>query len=365
MDTETISLIMLATSILSIFGSLIVIAVLLKNSDLRKKPISKILFYISISDLLGSVCTYGLAPDGSAMCIAQGFLTNVFHLSSVFWTTVLTYGLYAIVVMRAPSRESIYQHIFCWILPLFLTCMIYTTNRIGSTYEDVVGWCFVASRSDSVYWEVRFWNFMAFNFWILLSALVMVYFMIRIRIELSNAALAVNNLTANKESTVAQIKPNGIALQRKPSKAFKLLGRQAKPFRILGIRDGQVVSSSTHQKDHKVSKVWIYPCIVILTWTYFCIHDTVRNFNGYIPSELDWLLILPFLQGVFKGLAFYVIHPNFVHLLCDCSLKSRPSLTNAVSRNDLSIFSMQRMHTERRTTKHAIAVSERKTHNWV
>lgn len=369
MDSNNISLMMLITSLLSILGSLVVIFILLKNSDVRKKPINKILFYISISDLLGSLlCTYGLPPDGSTLCTAQGFFSNIFHLSSVFWTAVLTYGLYAIVVLRSPSPESYFQHAYCWILPLFLTCMIYTTNRIGIEKDDIIGWCFVASRSDSADWEARFWNFMAFNFWILLAALFMIYFMVRVRIELMKAALAIDNLTTAGKDVVAVTKQPEMVISRKKSKAFKLLGRQAKEFRILGIRD---VFSHSHAAQHKdkTMKVWIYPCIVIISWTYFCIYDTVNNFNGDTPSALDFLLILPFLQGVFKGFAFYHLHPNFMALLCSPINNSlRPSTSRASSHpGEMSVFSIQsKVHGgSRKNPGISTNQAERRNHNWV
>ena len=59
---------------------------------LRSLRYVELVFYVSINDFIASVgVALGAQPNGSFECIFQGYSSNANYLSSILWTTVITY----------------------------------------------------------------------------------------------------------------------------------------------------------------------------------------------------------------------------------------------------------------------------------
>lgn len=60
----------------------------------------------------------------SGYCIFEGILKVTFDLSSIIWTTLIIYSVYASVVLKKvlDSREWVYL-VIAFVLPFFAACM--------------------------------------------------------------------------------------------------------------------------------------------------------------------------------------------------------------------------------------------------
>jgi len=89
--------VILASCILSFFGSLLIICTYLRWLDLRTTP-RKLLVYLSVSDLLSALSYfYGVVrifDSDSSDCIAQGAISTFANTSSFFWTVAIAIYLY-------------------------------------------------------------------------------------------------------------------------------------------------------------------------------------------------------------------------------------------------------------------------------
>jgi len=197
---------MLFISFLSAVSSGIIIAIYLSRPYLRKKAYVQMVFFTAIADLISSLSTsFGELNDGNPLCTAQGLLSNIFPLSSVIWSFSATYLLYSNVVILKPLVVKPIHHVFNWGFPIFLTCLIYITNRIGEPQGR--GWCFVANRSDSPVWSLLFWNIMSFYGWIILLVVMMAVLIVRIHFQTIKMSRARSSMTsrAGGDPSAAQI----------------------------------------------------------------------------------------------------------------------------------------------------------------
>eukprot|EP01041_Mallomonas_annulata_P014747 gene14747-31337_t len=140
------SQLMFGISIASCLGALSIMIIYAVSPDLRKKTYIQILFWSSLSDFFGAVATsLGYLEDGTDICIAQGIASNIFPLARVFWTVVITYLMYTIIVLSKPMTLTFPIHIVVWCLSTLPTLLVFTTNRIGTNGRP--DWCFVSTLS--------------------------------------------------------------------------------------------------------------------------------------------------------------------------------------------------------------------------
>jgi tellurite resistance protein TehA-like permease len=118
----------------------------------------------------------GNTPNGSFACWFQGLFTNYNYLSSIMWSTVITYQVWLIVCRKDVIKDLTGAHILCWGLPLVVTLLPLTTSTYANPEEDQ-GWCFVANRSDSPSWSLLFWFIVAYYLWVWIAILLNLFFM--------------------------------------------------------------------------------------------------------------------------------------------------------------------------------------------
>jgi hypothetical protein len=126
-----ISLTMHVLSSVSILACISILVTPLWFPHLRDKISIKYSIYIAASNLISAVgSSLGSVPTGSIECWFQGFITNIFTLSSIFWTTFVTRTLYIIVIGGKYEYISWWQHVTCWVLPVIVS----TLPLINATY---------------------------------------------------------------------------------------------------------------------------------------------------------------------------------------------------------------------------------------
>eukprot|EP01041_Mallomonas_annulata_P006934 gene6934-14073_t len=225
------------------------------------KPYVQMVFYAALADLIGAISTvFGEVEDGTHICTAQGILSNIFPLASVFWTLAITYLLYANVVLLKPFAITYHLHMACWGFPTLITLFIYTTNRIGLPDPDNVGWCFVGNTSSSPDWSMSFWTMMSFYVWIFLSIVAMVAILIVLHIETGKMKASRSKIMSNNTAQIT------------------------------------------------VSSVYIYPAVVFLCWIIPCVTDMIdaQSTSSYAGKEIlnSISSTLPLIQGFITSTVF-------------------------------------------------------------
>lgn len=170
---QTLNLFMTLTSCLSLCGCLAVIYFHFQlDKSHRNKAYNKIILYVIISDFFVSIGTsFGIEKGDTFQCSLQAFLTTAFPLCSIFWTTVTFYLFYLAIKNRKSSKHVfMYLHCICWGLPIVLAVLPFLSGlRYGVKEESEHEWCSISNPNDVPAWQLTFWTFASFYFWIWLS----------------------------------------------------------------------------------------------------------------------------------------------------------------------------------------------------
>lgn len=175
----------LVLGIASAVGCGLIVLTYLFFPNLRKLRYVELVFYVAINDLMASIgMTFGPSENGSAECWYQGLSSTGNYLSSVFWTSLITYQMYQVVVNEGKVvKNMFYVHCFCWGLPLLLTFIPLTTSTYANP-DDEATWCFVADRHNSPPWSQLFWFIVSFYAWLWMAMLCSVYMLVSIVLKL-------------------------------------------------------------------------------------------------------------------------------------------------------------------------------------
>ena len=121
---------------LSLLGSLFIIISYIKFKRLRKFAF-KLIFYLSISDLIFSISTFLVVNDAEDVnehfCAFQGFALYYSSLSTIFWTSCIAYSLQKVVTTGDRSIEK-KEKLLCFIafiLPIPLAAIPLFTDHYG------------------------------------------------------------------------------------------------------------------------------------------------------------------------------------------------------------------------------------------
>jgi hypothetical protein len=173
---------MFVISTLSSIGSLsVVFSIFYFRKHLLDKPSMRVLLYMFISNLLTSLGSLmGYPENQSAECWFQGIVTNIFTLSSILWSVVITGMLYVMLVAKFQFEITPLTHAICWGLPVFATFIPFVNSTYGSEDPD---WCWVIDTSFSPDWAPLVWYWISYYLWIWSSfvAIVVLFIMMRRR----------------------------------------------------------------------------------------------------------------------------------------------------------------------------------------
>ena len=165
------------SSLLSIFGSSLIIVSYLLWKDVRKSTARAILLFLAIADFLtavgylwSSIAYLVMFSNSTAIklndsipinlfdriCTAESFLDTYFPVVSFFWTAHLAIYFFVTLVLLKPEfakKLMIPFHLTAWFIPLILCIVGVKTKWLGPArnkdgIEDAVtgAWCFVSSR---------------------------------------------------------------------------------------------------------------------------------------------------------------------------------------------------------------------------
>lgn len=172
------SIAMQVISSLSAVSSFSIVLIYLRFPQLRKKSYFTLQFYVALSNVLTSIgSALGVVETGSPACWTQGIMTNVFTLSSIHWTTVMTFSLYSIVHYEKQIDVSYWVHLYCWVPPILATLL----PLINSTYGNVGNWCWVVDTGKSPPWAAMFWFWFSFYGWVWGSMFAMIFLLAEIK----------------------------------------------------------------------------------------------------------------------------------------------------------------------------------------
>lgn len=261
-------------SFLSIIMCLAVISVFFFSKNIRSKSYNKVVLFIAVSDLLTSFGgILGITKSGSLQCTFQAILTNLFPLSSMFWTTVIVYFLFDIVARTNPvfRDDLIYNwwlHLICWGLPSLLTFLPLVTEDYG-TFDGDPGWCFLKSRPGSVGWTYEFWVIVSFYGWIYIAVVAYVVILCSVIYRLSSSSLR----SSTDESSATHVLV--------PTLLLKL--------------------------------IW-YPIIILVSWSVITIYviwdaynsKSARRYISDLPLFIPLTFSAPLLHGFLASLAFFL-----------------------------------------------------------
>jgi hypothetical protein len=179
MYDPVVRLLMIVMSTISAVGSLSIILTYLLFKKMREKKLIELMFYVSLSNFGTSIgSAMGIPRDGSALCWFQGIATNIFTLSSIFWTVVIALSLNRIVATAQMLDITPLVHLFCWILPAAISLVPISQVRYGSLGKE---WCFYNARDDDFPdWNLAVWDWVGFYLWVFGSMIVILAIYVKI-----------------------------------------------------------------------------------------------------------------------------------------------------------------------------------------
>jgi hypothetical protein len=170
-------------SVASLLSSLSVVLTGVFFPQMWRRLFMHIIFFISLADMGASICAmFGYPRAGTRLCTIQAFGTSFFIKSTVFWTEMLCYQLYRLVVNGAPGLSFIKMHLMVWFGAAFVALLPLTTATYGRGEPNAdVEWCFLHDSEMSLF---IFWNAFDWIGIVIFSALLILYLARSVRAQL-------------------------------------------------------------------------------------------------------------------------------------------------------------------------------------
>lgn len=266
-DTNHGLFLMQITSAISSISCLITIYIIYKKKILNSSY-NYFILYITISDFLSSASLV-IGSDsisGSPLCFFQGFTNNVFTLSSFFWSTAISYEVWAIVrnvdsrIDDVISYKSKLLHLICWGLPILITLIPTIFTKTSFSNDDFTpGWCFYSDNGETD--SILFWFFFEFYLWFVVCVFLM-FFCISLSI-----------------------------------------------FRLKSVYKGKNSSLNL-----LCFRLFLFPLVIVICWLEPFIGDIYFIINYNQSPQTIWIYlayILPSLQGLLSVIIFFVMNYDF------------------------------------------------------
>ncbi len=190
----TVSMLESIVGAISCFGCFTVIITYLTFADIRCLRYVELVFYVSLNDIIASVgVALGASPTNSVECWYQGLTSNINYLSSILWTSVISYQLWLVVHQGVTLQKKDMQiiHVVCWGFPVVVALLPLTTNTYGNE-DDQSAWCFISELNSSPSWGLLLWEMLSFYLWVWVAIIVNVVLLFRTRGLLSAILVAGN-----------------------------------------------------------------------------------------------------------------------------------------------------------------------------
>jgi len=171
---------MFTFSLLSAISCLaVLVSLFVFREDLKKKPATPVMFNIFISNLFTSIGSLpGVPIDQSFGCWFEGIVTNIFTLSALLWTVVITWVMYSTIAYRTTSPHSLLISSVCWGIPILATFLPFINSSYGAPSGE--GWCWVIDTARTPDWGPQFWFWMSFYAWVWITFFAILFLFVLI-----------------------------------------------------------------------------------------------------------------------------------------------------------------------------------------
>ncbi|KAG6555569.1 hypothetical protein Mapa_002804 [Marchantia paleacea] len=165
-QTHFLTRINVTASAFSFGGSFFIVLCYLCFKELRKFSF-KLVFYLSLSDMLCSLFNLLGDPREGFLCYVQGYSTQFFSVASFLWTTTIAFTLYRTVVKHKADVEEFGPafHAYVWGTAFLMTII----PSIGDDYGPAGAWCWVRTETTAgkvlrfMTFYVPLWGAILFN----------------------------------------------------------------------------------------------------------------------------------------------------------------------------------------------------------
>ncbi|KAL2632491.1 hypothetical protein R1flu_003970 [Riccia fluitans] len=165
-QTHILTRINVTASAFSFGGSFFIVLCYLCFKELRKFSF-RLVFYLSLSDMLCSLFNLLGDPREGFLCYVQGYTTQFFSVASFLWTTTIAFTLYRTVVKHKVDLEDFEPafHIYVW-STAFVMAII---PSIADDYGPAGAWCWVRNETTTgkllrfMTFYVPLWGAILFN----------------------------------------------------------------------------------------------------------------------------------------------------------------------------------------------------------
>eukprot|EP00271_Cylindrocystis_brebissonii_P006505 TRINITY_DN19282_c0_g1_i1.p1 TRINITY_DN19282_c0_g1~~TRINITY_DN19282_c0_g1_i1.p1 ORF type:complete len:328 (-),score=66.66 TRINITY_DN19282_c0_g1_i1:751-1734(-) len=143
-QTRALTGINVVCSTLSFLGSFFIVLCFLTFKDLRKFSF-KLVFYLSLADMLCSLFNILGDPGEGILCYVQGYATQFFWVASFLWTTTIAFTLHRTVVQHKTDVDKLgkWFHLYAWGTSLVMTII----PSVAQDFGPAGAWCWVQNET--------------------------------------------------------------------------------------------------------------------------------------------------------------------------------------------------------------------------
>lgn len=143
LDAYLDDIILVATYVsasLSFIGSLFIISVICCSVQLRYSPTIRVIAWLSVADCFAAASHF-IPNHDDRLCIVQGFMQQVFFLSSFLWMAYIALNQYmGVIGRRVTEKYEVLAHLICWLIPISIGLLLLYQEKLGRT--DL--WCWIS-----------------------------------------------------------------------------------------------------------------------------------------------------------------------------------------------------------------------------
>lgn len=271
-------------SSLSLLGSATVIGWYLLFPDIRKL-FTRLILYLCISDFwLASACMLGHFTDSSSIgCLVQGTLLSYFSLTSVLWTTGITYTLRRMLKTGSGFGEietEVKLHKVCWGYPFILLLLSFFFVQYGNAGF----WCWIPNGGFSL----SIWRFILFYIPLWMAVMYNIATYATISSQLSSLLrLSVERRSRQRSSSQSQ--------------SYINMDSENPP------------NQTTTIKLHHLRRLLYFPLVLAWSWGFGSL-NRLMNLIGLNWYPLDFLAVtFGGLQGFLNAVVYFGTNPTLLH----------------------------------------------------
>lgn len=150
--------------------------------------------YVAANNLIASIgVAIGPQANWTFGCYFQSFVGNANYLAAMFWTVVITYQTWMVVITGEVLKNMVPFHIVIYVLSITVTLLPLTQVAYGYNDDDADTtpgnkFCYLRSLQDgsTTKWDMFYWETASFFGWVILSVCVIFALTVHAWYKLSN-----------------------------------------------------------------------------------------------------------------------------------------------------------------------------------